>query len=51
MAMRLLLASAAVAALACGKYGPPVRSDQQDAPAQSETPQSEPSDQSDEATP
>ena len=32
----LLLTACACAALACGKYGPPVRGDRKDAPAQSE---------------
>jgi hypothetical protein len=31
-----LLAGCCCAALACGKYGPPVRSDQKDRPAQNE---------------
>jgi hypothetical protein len=37
----LLLAACASAALACGKYGPPVRAEQKPAPAQSEEPKSE----------
>ena len=32
----LLLASCVCAALACGKYGPPVRTDQKDPPSASE---------------
>jgi hypothetical protein len=32
----LALVVAAVSALACGKYGPPVRAEQKPAPAQSE---------------
>jgi hypothetical protein len=41
LAAILLLAGCAGAALACGKYGPPVRSDRKDAPAQSEEQKSE----------